>query len=185
MTAAVLLTPASSGGSFLITPNVGLMVWTLLLFVLSMAILARWVFPRISEALDRRQRAIEDSIDLAEQTRRQADALLEEYRERLHEAREQAHQIIERARKAGEAHERESEDEAAARREQLMERTRREIEAETRRAIAEIRREVADLTVTATERVTRKVLTEEDQRRLVEETLNELDFSALAPQGEG
>jgi F-type H+-transporting ATPase subunit b len=62
-----------------------------------------------------------------------------------------------------------------------MEQTRRDIEAETRRAIDEIRREVADLTVLATEKVTRKTLTEEDQRRLVEEALSELDFSALAP----
>src|SRR5579875_3855983 len=163
------LTPASSSGSFLISPNVGLMVWTLILFFLSLVILWRWVFPRIAEALDRRQRAIEESIDAAEETRRQADALLEEYRERLHEAREQAQEIIERARRAAEAHERESEEEAAARREALMERTRREIEAETHRAIQEIRREVADLTVLATERVTRKVLSEEDQRRLVDE----------------
>ena len=61
-----------------------------------------------------------------------------------------------------------------------MEQTRRDIETETRRAIQEIRREVADLTVMATEKVTRKTLTEEDQRRLVEEALSELDFSALA-----
>lgn len=175
---------ASSSGSFLISPNVGLMVWTLILFGISLLILWRWVFPRIGEALDRRQHAIEESIDAAEQTRRQADVLLEEYRERLHEAREQAQEIIERARRAGETLERESEQEAAARREALMERTRREIEAETRRAIQEIRSEVADLTVMATERVTRKVLTEEDQRRLVDETLSELDFSSLA-QGEG
>jgi F-type H+-transporting ATPase subunit b len=180
---AVILTPAASSGSFLISPNVGLMIWTLLLFVLSMAFLGWWAFPRISEALDRRQHAIEDSIDAAERIRREADQLLDEYRARLGEARQQAEQIIERARKAGEAHERESEEEAVERRERLMERTRREIEAETRRAISEIRQEVAELTVTATERVTRKVLTEADQRRLVEETLNELDFSALAPSG--
>jgi F-type H+-transporting ATPase subunit b len=185
MAAPLMPIAASSSGSFLISPNVGLMVWTLILFGLSLIVLWRWVFPRIGAALDRRQHAIEESIDAAEQTRRQADALLEEYRERLHEAREQAQEIIERARRAAETHERESEAEAAARREALMERTRREIEAETRRAIQEIRREVADLTVLATERVTRKVLTEEDQRRLVEETLSELDFSALAPRGEG
>ncbi len=65
-----------------------------------------------------------------------------------------------------------------------MERTRREIEAETRRAIQEIRTEVADLTVLATEKVTRKTLTDDDQRRLVEEALSELDFSALAPSGQ-
>jgi F-type H+-transporting ATPase subunit b len=185
MTVAAILVPTASSGSFLITPNVGLMVWTLLLFGISLFILWKLAFPRISQALDRRQRAIEESLDYAEDTKRQADELLAEYRERLTEARDQAQQILERSRRAAEAHERESEEETTARREQLLERTRREIEAETRRAIQEIRREVADLTVTATERVTRKVLTEEDQRRLVEETLSELDFSALTPRGEG
>jgi F-type H+-transporting ATPase subunit b len=174
----------ASSGSFLITPNVGLMIWTLLLFGVSILVLAKLAFPRISEALDRRQKAIEDSIDAAERTRQEADELLADYRERLREARGQADEIIERARKAAEAHERTATEDAREKREQLMEQTRREIEAETRRAIDEIRREVADLTVLATEKVTRKTLTEEDQRRLVQEALGELDFSALAPAGD-
>jgi F-type H+-transporting ATPase subunit b len=170
----------ASSGSFLITPNVGLMIWTLLLFGISMYVLAKLAFPRISEALERRQKAIDDSIDAAESTRKQADELLGEYRERLKDAREQAEEIVSRARKAGETHEREAQAEAKAKREQLMEQTRRDIEAETRRAIQEIRHEVADLTVMATEKVTRKTLTDEDQRRLVEDALSELDFSALS-----
>jgi F-type H+-transporting ATPase subunit b len=181
MAGSALITPVASSGSFLISPNVGLMVWTLLLFVLSMIILWKLAFPRITDALDRRQHAIEESIDAADRTRQEADKLLAEYRERLAEARQQADQIIERARRAGETHERGSEAEAQARRERLMEQARRDIEMETRRAIQDIRREVADLTVMATEKVTRKTLTEEDQRRLVEEALSELDFSALAP----
>jgi F-type H+-transporting ATPase subunit b len=174
----------ASSGSFLISPNVGLMIWTLVLFFLSMVVLWKVAFPRITEALDRRQHAIEDSIDAAERTRREADQLLEEYRERLREARLQADEIIDRARKAAQAHERSAEEDAKATREHLMEQTRRDIESETRRAIEEIRREVADLTVMATEKVTRKVLTEQDQRRLVEEALGELDFGALAPGSE-
>lgn len=175
---------AASSGSFLITPNVGLMIWTLLLFGISMYILWKLAFPRISEALDRRQRAIEESIDHAERVRHEADELLAEYRERLSEARGQADQIVDRARKTAEAHERDAETQARERREQLMEQTRREIETETRRAIQEIRREVADLTVLATEKVTRKVLDSDDQRRLVEDALGELDFTTLAP-GDG
>ncbi len=178
-----MLHTAASSGSFLISPNVGLMVWTLLLFVISMVFLARVAFPRISEALDKRQHAIEDSIDHAERVRHEADGLLQEYRERLHEARQQAEEIVDRARKTGETHERRSEEDAKAKREQLMEQARRDIESETRRAIGEIRREVADLTVMATEKVTRKTLTEEDQRRLVEDALSELDFSALSSGG--
>src|SRR5882757_1835053 len=112
MTAAAILMPTASGGSFLITPNVGLMVWTLVLFGVSMLILWKVAFPRISAALDRRQRAIELSIDEADEIRRKADELLEEYRARLGEARQQADEIVDRARKAGEAHERDSEADA-------------------------------------------------------------------------
>ncbi|MBV9195979.1 MAG: F0F1 ATP synthase subunit B [Solirubrobacterales bacterium] len=185
MAVSAIATPvAASSGSFLISPNVGLMLWTLILFGISMFVLWKLAFPRISEALDRRQRAIEESIDAAERTREESRELLEEYRERLREARSQAEEIIERARRTAEVHERDTQAEAQARREQLMEQTRREIATETRRAIDEIRREVADLTVMATEKVTRKTLTEEDQRRLVEEALGELDFSALAPARE-
>src|SRR6478736_5028263 len=145
MAAVSHLPVAASSGSFLITPDVGLMIWTLLLFGISMYILWKLAFPRISEALERRQHAIEESIDHAERVRHDADELLEEYRERLREARGQAEQIIDRARKSAEARERETLEETQQRREQLMEQTRRDIEVETRRAIQQIRREVADL----------------------------------------
>jgi F-type H+-transporting ATPase subunit b len=168
-----------SGGSFLVSPNVGLMIWTLVVFGLSMWFLGKFAFPRIQEALDKRQRAIEESIDTAEKARAESAALLEEYRGRLREARSQAEEIIARARKAGEVHERETVEDARAKREELMEQTRRDIEAETRRAIQEIRSEVADLTILATEKVTRKALDADDQKRLVEEALGELDFSSL------
>ena len=166
--------------SFLVSPNVGLMVWTLVVFGLTVWVLAKVAFPRITEALDRRQRAIEDSIDAAERTRREADELLAEYRERLADARGQADEIVSRARRTAEASENEILADARGKREEMMAQTRRDIEAETRRAIQQIRAEVADLTVLATEKVTRKSLDEADQRRLVEEALSELDFEALA-----
>jgi F-type H+-transporting ATPase subunit b len=168
------------GGSFLVSPDIGLMIWTLLVFGISFWILGKFVFPRIAEALDRRQKAIEDSIDAAERTRQEADAILAEYRERLAEARGQADEIVARARKTGEAAEGEIVADARSKREEMMEQTRRDIEAETRRAIQEIRAEVADLTVLATEKVTRKTLTGEDHKRLVEEALAELDFASLS-----
>jgi F-type H+-transporting ATPase subunit b len=180
MSALVTTLAADSGGSFLVKPGVGLMVWTLFVFVTAMIVLKRAAWPRIAEALDKRQRAIEESIELANQTKEEAEKLLEEYRERLKDARVQADEIVARARKAAETHERETIEDARTKREELLAQTRRDIEAETRRAIQEIRREVGDLTVLATEKVTRKVLTEDDQRRLVAEALEELDFTTLA-----
>jgi F-type H+-transporting ATPase subunit b len=181
MTGTIVFAQAKdSGGSFLVSPNVGLMIWTLVVFALSMWFLGKYAFPRIQEALDKRQRAIEESIDASERARAEAGELLAEYRERLAAAREQADDIVARARKAGETHESEAVADAKRKREELMEQTRREIEQETRRAIQAIRAEVADLTLLATEKVTRKSLTEDDQRKLVEEAVSELDFAALA-----
>jgi F-type H+-transporting ATPase subunit b len=169
--------------NFLVSPDVGLMIWTVLAFLVAFFVLRKWAWPAITEALDKRQRAIEESIDTAERARAESAELLEEYRGRLREARSQAEEIIARARKAGEVHERETVEEARAKREELLEQTRRDIEAETRRAIQEIRAEVADLTILATEKVTRKALDADDQKRLVEEALGELDFSSLGGDG--
>jgi F-type H+-transporting ATPase subunit b len=166
--------------NFLVSPDVGLMIWTFLAFIVALLVLRKYAWPAITQALDKRQSAIEESIDTAERARADASQLLEEYRQRLREARAQADEIVARARKAGEVHERESLEEARVRRDELLEQTRRDIEAETRRAIQEIRAEVADLTIMATEKVTRKALDADDQRRLVEEALGELDFSQLS-----
>ena len=172
-----------SGGSFLVQPDVGLMVWTLLVFLISGWILKKKAFPLIAASLDKRQRLIEESLETAATTKAEAEELLAEYRERLKEARGQAEEILARARKAADTVEHETIEDARKRREELLAQTKRDIEAETRRAIQEIRREVADLTILATEKVTRKTLTEADQKRLVEEALAELDFSALAGDG--
>jgi F-type H+-transporting ATPase subunit b len=170
---------ASSGG-FLIEPGIGLMVWTLLVFGATMFLLSKLAFPRISEALGRRQKAIEESIDTAERTREEAEKLLAEYRERLKEARAQADEIVQRARQAAETHEQESKGRGQELIEEASKRAERDIEAATKRAIDDLRSEVADLTVLATEKVTRKTLNDADQQRLVEEALAELDFSTIS-----
>jgi F-type H+-transporting ATPase subunit b len=171
---------AASKGSFLIKPSVGLALWTLLVFGVTMVLLAKLAFPRISQALERRQRTIEESIDTAQRTREEADRILAEYRQRLTEARAQADEIVQRARQAAQAHEREAKEQGHEIVAEAARKAQREIEAATRRALDDIRKEVADLTIVATQKVTRKALDEADQRRLVEEALAELDFSAIS-----
>jgi F-type H+-transporting ATPase subunit b len=168
------------GGSFLVSPGLGLMIWTLVLFLITMWVLSKVAFPKIQEALDKRAKAISESIDAAERQRKESDELLAEYRARLAEAREQADDIMARARKSAETAEAEAAAAGKEKREELVAAAKRDIEAETRRSLDQIRQEVADLTVLATERVTRKSLTAEDQKRLVEEALSEVDFSALS-----
>jgi F-type H+-transporting ATPase subunit b len=170
------------GGSFLVSPSLGLMIWTLALFGFTLWVLSKVAFPRIQEALDRRAQAIRESVEAAERQRKEADELLAEYRKRLTEAREQAEDIIARARKAAETVKSQATDEGHARREELVAAARKDIEIETRRSLERIRKEVADLTVTATEKVTRKSLDAEDHRRLIQEALEETDFSELVPE---
>jgi F-type H+-transporting ATPase subunit b len=169
-----------SGGSFLVSPGLGLMIWTLVLFLITMWVLSKVAFPKIQEALDKRAKMISESIDAAERQRKESDELLSEYRARLAEAREQADDIMARARKSAETAEAEAAAAGKEKREELVEAAKRDIEAETRRSLDQIRQEVADLTVLATERVTRKSLNAEDQKRLVEEALGEVDFSTLS-----
>jgi F-type H+-transporting ATPase subunit b len=181
--ALVLAAEKDSGGSFLVTPGLGLMIWTLALFLFTMWVLSKFAFPRIQEALDKRANAIRENIEASERQRKETDELLAEYRKRLTEAREQADDIVARARKASETAKAEAAAEGKAKREELVAAARRDIEAETRRSLDRIRREVADLTVIATEKVTRKTLDDDDHKRLVEEALKEVDFSALSGNG--
>jgi len=168
------------GGSFLVSPALGLMFWTLLAFGVTMYVLSKKAFPRIGEALEKRANAIRESIEAAEKQRAEADKLLEEYRQRLTEAREQAEDIVARSRRAADAAVSQATDEGKAKREELVAAARKDIETETRRSLEQIRKEVADLTVLATEKITRKSLDSDDHQRLVEEALAEVDFSALA-----
>jgi F-type H+-transporting ATPase subunit b len=181
----LVLGAAKSGGSFLVSPGLGLMIWTLIAFGATFLILRKYAYPLIADALDKRRRQIEESIEYAARMRKEADELLEEYRARLREAREQAESILIRSRKAAEAYEQEAKERSRHEHQEALERTRREIEAETRRALDEIRKEVAELTIIATEKVARKSLDGEDQKRLIEEALAEVDFSAFASEGDG
>jgi F-type H+-transporting ATPase subunit b len=172
--------PLASSGSFLISPNVGLMVWTIVVFLISLFILRKWVFPLIGEALDKRAKTIEGEIDSAAELRQEADKVLDEYRERLKEARTQAEEIVGRARQTADVHEHEARERGQEILAEAAKRAERDIEAATKRALDDIRREVADLTIMATEKVVRKTLNDADQRRLVEEALSEMDLSGLS-----
>ena len=161
------------------------MIWTLLAFGITMLVLKKFAFPKISDALEERSQKIAKNIEESERQRAEADELLAEYRERLKEAREQADDIVARAKRAGESAKAEATDEGRAKREELVAAARKDIEAETKRSLDEIRKQVADLTILATEKVARKSLSEEDQKRLVEDALSEVDFSALSGEPTG
>jgi F-type H+-transporting ATPase subunit b len=157
----------------------GLMVWTLVAFGLTFWGLKHFAFGPVQKAIDDRRDRIRQAIQEAEKARDEARRLLEEHRSLIGQARSEGEEILADARRVADSQRERLRDELEAERQRRLEETSRQIEAETRRALEQIRAEVADLTLIATSRVTGKVLTKEDHRRLIDEAVSDLDFSVL------
>jgi F-type H+-transporting ATPase subunit b len=170
---------AASKGTGIIEPVFGLMLWTLVIFFITFFLLKRYAFGRIAAAIDERRRVVRENLESAERSRAEAQRLLEEYKQQLAASRREASDIIERARRAGEELQRQTREEVQQARERGLAEVQTQIEAETRQSLDRLKDEVADLTLVATEKVIRRTLDEAEGRRLVEEALAEVDFSAL------
>jgi F-type H+-transporting ATPase subunit b len=176
---SLLLAQEEDGSSGLIEVVPGLMIWTLICFAITFFVLKRYAFGPIQRTIDERRDRIRKAVDEADRARAEARSLLEEHRQLIGQAKGEAAGILADARKVADAQIERVKHEAEEERLRRLEETRRQIEAETKRSLDQIRTEVADLTLAATTRVTGKVLDAEDQRRLIDEAIAELDFSAL------
>ena len=167
----------ASSGLIKVVP--GLMIWTVLCFLITLFVLKRYAFGPIQRLIDERRDRIRQSLTEADNARDEARKLLEEHRKLIGQAKSEAEGILSEARKVADANERRMREETEADRQRRLEDTRKQIEAETRRALEQIRTEVAELSLVAAEKVTRKSLDDADHRRLIEEAVGELDFSVL------
>jgi F-type H+-transporting ATPase subunit b len=169
----------NGGSSGLIEVVPGLMIWTLICFAITFFVLRKYAFGPIQRAIDERRDRIRKAVEEADNARAEAQRLLEQHRALIASAKSEAADILAEARKVGDAQIERVKKEAEEERQRRLEETKRQIDAETKRSLDLIRTEVADLTLEATARVTGKVLDGEDQRRLIDEAIAELDFSAL------
>jgi F-type H+-transporting ATPase subunit b len=167
------------GGSGLIEVVPGLMVWTLVCFAIAFFVLRKYAFGPIQKTIDARRERIRQAVEEADNARNEARELLEQHRALIGQAKQESADILAEARKVADSHIDRAKQEAEAERQRRLEETRKQIDAETVRAIGQIRSEVAELTLEATERVVGKVLDADDQRRLIDEAVEGLDFSAL------
>jgi F-type H+-transporting ATPase subunit b len=163
----------------LISPNPGLMIWTLVTFGIVFFILRKVAFGRIADMLESRRRAVQDNLEAAEAARDEAQGLLDEYRQQLAAARSEASEIVERARRTGEDERRRMQEELQAERERGVETAKAAIQAETRQSLDQIKTEIANLTLQATESVLRSKLDEVEAKRLIDEALQGVDFTRL------
>jgi len=167
------------GANALISVTPGLMIWTIVCFLIALFVLKKYAFGPIQNMIDARREQIRRSIEEAETARKEARQLLEEHKALMQEARGQAEQIIAEARKTRESMELRMREETEAERQRRLEETRREIAAETARALEQIRAEVADLTLEATSIVVGKKLDSDRDRELISQAIGSLDFSRL------
>ncbi len=160
------------GGVFSI--NLGLMVWTWVLFLLTLFVLAWKVFPLIAGGLEERQRKIQQVIDEAKNDRDEARRLLDEHRRQLDHARSEAQRILDEGRAAGERMREGILEQARAEHQELLERARVEIDRERERAVEALRREAVDISLAAAEQLIKTRLDSEQDRRLVEDYIEKL-----------
>src|SRR5687767_15368540 len=157
----------------------GLMIWTLVCFAITFFVLKKFAFGPIQKTIDERRERIRSSVQEAEHARAEARRLLEEHRQLIGQAKSEAGEILAEARKVADSQRERAREEVEVDRQRRLEDTRKQIEAETVRALEQIRSEVADLTLIATQKVTGKVLDQADHKRLIDDAIGELDFSAL------
>jgi F-type H+-transporting ATPase subunit b len=160
-----------------VTP--GLMIWTIVCFLVVLFVLKRYAFGPIQNTIDTRRKRIEDTINEADHARDEAKRLLEEHRQLIGQAKSQSEEILAEARRVADAQRERVRTETEEDRQRRLEETRRQIEQATAQALGQIREEVGKLSLLAAEKITRKSLTDADQKRLIDEALAEIDFSQL------
>jgi F-type H+-transporting ATPase subunit b len=163
----------------LIEANPGLMIWTIICFLVVLFVLKRFAFGPIQQMIDARRERIDQAITEADNAREEARHLLEEHRKLIGQAKAESEEILSEARRIADAQRERVREETEEDRQRRLEETRRQIEQATAQALGQIRDEVGKLSLLAAEKITRKSLTGADQQRLIDEALAEIDFSQL------
>jgi F-type H+-transporting ATPase subunit b len=176
-------TEEESSDNPLLKAQPGLMIWTLVIFGITLFILRRYVFGPVGAAIEKRRADIAASIEEAERSRDEATSLLEDYKTRLAEARKEADKLREQGRKDGERQGAELVTQAQGQRDRVLADAEVQIEAQTRAAAGGLRDDVVSLALLAAEKVSRQSLSDDDHRRLIEQAIDEADLSSVAANG--
>ena len=158
----------------LIIPQTSEMLVNVVAFLVLFVVLAKFAFPPITKMLDERANKIRESLEKAEDTRVEAERLLEEYKVQMAEARSEATQVIEQGRKVAESMK--AEILAKAKEEAEAEKIKAiaAINAEKEAAMAELKGQVADLSVAVAGKIIGSSLTKADHEALIDKYLAEV-----------
>jgi F-type H+-transporting ATPase subunit b len=157
----------------------GLMVWTVIAFGLTFILLRRFAFGPVQRIIDQRRDRIREALDEADKARQEARQLRELTAKEREQAKVDREQILEESRRQAQALFQQARQKADEDLRERLAKNQEELEAENRRMQEQIRRDVVELTLLAAEKVTGKTLDADDQRRLIDETIEELDVKRL------
>jgi F-type H+-transporting ATPase subunit b len=164
---------APKGG--LLTPSGGLMLWTLVIFIVVLFVLSKFAYPKILEAVEAREKTLADAIEAAKKDRDEAAKLLAEHQKALAATRDEAQKIITDARTAGEKVRADVIEQAHKEQQTMLERARAEIVSEKDKALAELRKQTVELAVRAASKVIERNLDVESNRAVVESFLASIE----------
>jgi F-type H+-transporting ATPase subunit b len=181
-TALLLAQEENGGGNALIDVVPGLMIWTIVTFAIVFFVLRRVAFGRIQALIDARRERIREALDEADKARAEARELRELTKKEREQAKAEREQILDETRREAQARFEQARKQADEDLQRRLAENRKEIDAENRRLREQIRRDVVELTLLASEKVTGKVLDADDQRRLIDETIEEIDVKRIASE---
>jgi F-type H+-transporting ATPase subunit b len=159
----------------LVQPDPGLFIWTIVTFLVLLGLLAKFAWGPLLQALEARQEAIRKSLDDAQQAKAELERLQRESAQIIAQARQEAEAVITRSRADAEALRQELRAKARAEADGIVKNAERQIQAETARAVQQIRHEAVDLSVAIASKIIQRNLTREDNERLIDDTLRNLN----------
>jgi F-type H+-transporting ATPase subunit b len=152
----------------------GLIIWTIISFILLVILLWKVAYPQILKGMKKREETIQQQLEEAQKTKKEAEHLLEDYKRQLAEARSEAQKIINEGKSLGENIRKETVQKAQEESNQIVKRAQEEIELQKQKAILELQEKIADLSIMAASKIINKSLNTEDNRRLVEEYISKV-----------
>ena len=164
----------------LLTPNGGLMFWTIVIFALLLIILSRFAFKPMLAAVEAREKSLQDALDSARRDREEAQRVLADHRAQLEKARGEAQKLIADGRATAEKLRSDLLEQTKAQQQEMLDRARREIETEKVNAIAALRREAVDLAIAGAGKVIERNLDNDANRKLVENFLGSVTIGGKA-----
>ena len=175
-------TPAHAAGGSLFDVNPGLSIWTVVIFLIVLALLGKFAYPNILGAVEAREARLAALMADAERDRAEAAALLAEQQRQLEDTRAKVQETLAESRSVAERSREEILAQARREHAELMARARRDIDTERAAALDGVRREAVDLAIAAAEKLVRRTLSGDDNRRLVQGYLGQLEAAPASAE---